>query len=111
MCDAIMERRLREELAQSRGLAALRKSQLAKATDDVVNFVDLWHNACEDRDAARDLAARLEGMLARVEGLHDGPHAWSGSKATSPGAVPPTSVLTGPTSDRRCASPGTADEG
>jgi len=75
MCDAIMERRLREELAQSRGRMALRESQLAEATDDVVHFVDLWHNACEERDAARDLAARLEGMLGSVEGLHDGPHA------------------------------------
>ncbi len=27
-----------------------------------------------DRDAARDLAVRLEGMLGRVEALYHGPH-------------------------------------
>jgi len=74
MCDAIMERRLREELAQSRGLVAMRENQLAEATGDVVHFVDLWHNACEERDAARDLAVRLEGMLGSVENFHDGRH-------------------------------------
>jgi len=86
MCDAIMERRLREELAQSRGLVGMRENQLAEATGDVVHFVDLWHNACEERDAARDLAVRLEGMLGRVEKLHHprGGAAWAEPGWTSP---------------------------